>query len=868
MIGIFNHRYKNKNFNEDELMKKYIEYSKDKNIIKTLNSSLDGLDEKVARSKLKIDGKNEVIEEVNHNYLYFFFNGFKDQFVIILLVMAIINFVSGDKLGALLIVILVLISIIIRSKQEYETFKFNKSLKSKLVTNCNVIRNGKVEEINVSNIVVGDIVELNAGTIIPADVLLIENKNLYLNMAVFTGESRPIRKSKSLKDTSNLINMNNICLMGSSVITGSGKGIVISTGFNTYLGHISKNLGKPQKTNFEKGMDKISNVIIRFMIVISLVVFCINYLLRGDLMEALLFAISIAVGITPSMLPTIINSNLSIGAKKLSRKKTLVKNLNSIQNLGAIDILCTDKTGTLTQDEITLQKYIDVNGEESMEVLKYAYANSFYGTGIKNLVDRAIMEYGAKHSIDNKIKCYKKIDEIPFDYNRRMMSIVVDNGKCVKMISKGAMEVILKNSKYIRIKDEVVPINDKYIEKIKKLTEELELEGMQVIALAEKIDSDGVNSKYSKNFEIDMTFVGLMGFLDPPKKGVKNILTKLKGIGIQTKVLTGDNPFACKNICNEVGLKLNTELTGDVIDKMSDYELKKAIEEYDVFARLNPLQKNRIIDLYKENGHVVGYMGDGVNDAPSLHSADVGISVNNATSIAKESSDIILLEKSLSVIYDGVIEGRRTYGNIMKYVKMAVSANFGDAFSILIASIFLPFLPIIPIQMLIQDMLYEMSQTMIPYDDVDKDFLKAPKKWDTSDLNVFMNIMGAVSSIVDCLAFLIFWYILGFDGNHATYFQTAWFLEGLISQTMIVHYVRTSKIPFIESCANKRLIISTFGSIILGIITPYLLHNIKSFHFEIMPASFYLVVIYLLVLYSLIVEIVKRWYINKYHKWL
>ena len=494
MIGIFNHRYKSKNFNEDELMKKYLEYSKDKNIIKTLNSSLDGLDEHVAISKLKIDGKNEVIEEVNHTYLYFFFNGFKDQFVIILLVMAIINFVSGDRLGALLIVILVLISIIIRSKQEYETFKFNKSLKSKLVTNCNVIRNGKVEEINVSNIVVGDIVELNAGTIIPADVLLIENKNLYLNMAVFTGESRPIRKSKSLKDTSNLINMNNICLMGASVITGSGKGIVISTGFNTYLGHISKNLGKPQKTNFEKGMDKISNVIIRFMIVISLVVFCINYLLRGDLMEALLFAISIAVGITPSMLPTIINSNLSIGAKKLSRKKTLVKNLNSIQNLGAIDILCTDKTGTLTQDEITLQKYIDVNGEESMEVLKYAYANSFYGTGIKNLVDRAIMDYGAKHKIDSKIKCYKKIDEIPFDYNRRMMSIVVDNGKCVKMISKGAMEVILKNSKYIRIKDEVIPINDKYIEKIKELTKELELEGMQVIALAEKIDSDGVNS--------------------------------------------------------------------------------------------------------------------------------------------------------------------------------------------------------------------------------------------------------------------------------------------------------------------------------------------------------------------------------------
>lgn len=868
MIGIFNHKYKNKSFDEGELLKKYIKYGTDKNILKDLNSTMDGISDAEAKKRLNQNGKNIVVEEVDHSYLYFFINGFKDQFVLILLVMALINFISGDSLGALLIVVLVTISVIIRSKEEYQTFKFNQTLKKRIVTSANVLRNGTTKEINVENIVVGDIVELNAGTIVPADVLIIENNNLYLNMSVFTGESKPIRKSKHLKNEDNLIALNNICLMGSSAVTGSAKGVVISTGYDTYLGHISENLNTKEKTNFEKGMDKVSNVIIKFMVVISIAVFAINYFIRGNLMEALLFAISIAVGITPSMLPTIVNANLSIGAKKLSKKKTLVKNLNSIQNLGAIDILCTDKTGTLTNDAITVQRYVDVNGDESMEVLKYGYANSYFGTGIKNIVDKAIITYGKNHDVDDMIKCYTKVDEIPFDYNRKMMSVVVNNGKCVKMISKGALEVILKNSKYVRINDEIHDINDEYIAKIKEKAHEMATEGMQVIALAEKIDKDGTNTNYGKKFETEMTFVGLMGFLDPPKKGVATTLAKLKKIGISTKILTGDDPYAAKCICEKTGLRLNTDLTGDKIDKMNDYELKKVIEEYDVFARLNPLEKERIIKLYKENGHVVGYMGDGVNDAPSLHTSDIGISVNNATSIAKESSDIILLEKSLNVIYDGVIEGRRTYGNIMKYIKMAVSANFGDAFSILVASIFLPFLPILPIQTLIQDLLYELSQTAIPFDDVDKEFLMTPKKWDTSDLNVFMNVMGIVSSIVDCIAFLMFWYVLGFNQDKASFFQTAWFVEGLVSQTMIVHYVRTSKVPFIESRANPRLMASTFGTIVLGILTPYVLHGIKSFHFEILPFKFYILVIGLLILYSLLVEVVKRLYIQKYHKWL
>ena len=537
--------------------------------------------------------------------------------------------------------------------------------------------------------------------------------------------------------------------------------------------------------------------------------------------------------------------------------------------MGAIDVLCTDKTGTLTEDKIVLQKYIDVNGNEDTSILEYAYLNSYFGTGMKNLVDRAIIIYGNEKNVKEIVNDYTKIDEIPFDYTRKRMSVVVKSNKNngYRMFTKGALEEILKVCTKVKYNGHVNELTPEMIEIVEQKAKEYAVQGMQVIAIASKREYRGVNV-FNVSDEANMTFIGFVAFLDPAKKDVKSTLKKLKNIGITTKILTGDNPYAANNICNLVGLENKETLLGTDIDKMSDEELAKKVEEVNVFARMNPLQKERVVKQLKNNGHVVGYMGDGVNDSPSLHIADVGISVNTATDIAKEAADIILLERSLKVIYEGVLEGRRVYGNIIKYMKMALSSDFGDVFSIVIASIFLPFLPLLPIQMLLQDFLYDISQIAIPYDDVDKEFLEKPKKWSTKGISKFMNVMGITSSLIDVLAFLGFWFLFGYNASKETFFQTAWFVECLISETMIIHYVRTAKRPFIESRANKWLTLGTFGTIIGTILTPILLHNIPSFHFEILPLKYYGFVILLLAIYSVLVEIIKKIYIKKNGEWL
>ena len=575
---------------------------------------------------------------------------------------------------------------------------------------------------------------------------------------------------------------------------------------------------KKEPTNFEKGMNNITKMLIRYMLVVSVAVFVIYGFIRKDWLEAILFALSVAVGITPSMLPMIVNVNLTRGTKVLAKKKTLVKNINSIQNLGAIDVLCTDKTGTLTEDKIVLQKYIDVNGNEDTSILEYAYLNSYFGTGMKNLVDRAIIIYGNEKNVKEIVNDYTKIDEIPFDYTRKRMSVVVKSNKNngYRMFTKGALEEILKVCTKVKYNGHVNELTPEMVEIVEQKAKEYAVQGMQVIAIASKREYRGVNV-FNVSDEANMTFIGFVAFLDPAKKDAKATLKNLKSIGITTKILTGDNPYAANNICNLVGLENKETLLGTDIDKLSDEELAKKVEEVNVFARMNPLQKERVVKQLKNNGHVVGYMGDGVNDSPSLHIADVGISVNTATDIAKEAADIILLERSLKVIYEGVLEGRRVYGNIIKYMKMALSSDFGDVFSIVIASIFLPFLPLLPIQMLLQDFLYDISQIAIPYDDVDKEFLEKPKKWSTKGISKFMNVMGITSSLIDVLAFLGFWFLFGYNASKETFFQTAWFVECLISETMIIHYVRTAKKPFIESRANKWLTLGTFGTIILWI---------------------------------------------------
>lgn len=849
---------------------KYVELSKkdNKEIYNILKSNEDGLSQTEVYNRLRKDGLNIANIEKKRGSIYFLLDSFKDKFIFILLILAVIDLLNNDIIGTAIILGLGVLSALISFAQNYSTYKFNERLKSKLKNKATVVRSGKENiVINSENIVVGDIVILSAGSIVPADMILLETKDLFVNQSIFTGESVPIEKRADIKnsDEKDLFNIPNICLMGSNIISGDAKGIVISTGINTYLGNMNKELSKKrQPTNYTKEMDSITRLLIHAMIIVSILVFVLFGFIRGNWSEAFLFALSVAVGITPSMLPMIINVNLTKGSRVLEKKKTLVKNIQSIQNLGTIDILCTDKTGTLTQDKIVLQKYIDAYGNEDLSILNYAYLNSYYGTGIKNIVDRAIISYGKEHNVD--ISNYEKIDEIPFDYVRKRMSVVVKKENHI-LITKGALEEVLKICTKVKIDDEVKKINDDYINAIENNAKMLANKGMQVIAVAEKREYPGINV-FNENDEKDMTFIGLVGFLDPPKKDVKSTILNLKKYGITTKVITGDNQYATQNICNLVGIEGDL-LLGNEIDNMSDEVLYKKVETTTIFARMNPMQKERIIQALRNNGHVVGYMGDGVNDAQSLHSADVGICVNTGADIAKESSDIILLEKSLKVIFDGVLEGRKVYANIQKYMKLAISSDFGDVFSILIASIFLPFLPLLPIQMLIQDFLFQFSQIAIPYDKVDEEYILKPKKWNTKNLGKFMLVMGITSSIIDVIAFLIFWFILGYNSvQYEAYFQTAWFVECLISETLIIHFIRTEKIPFIQSKASNILMIMSTFTIIGTIIVPIILRNISEFHFVILPAKFYLIVLALVFAYAVITQFVKKLYIKKYHEWI
>ncbi len=861
------------NNNDDKILEKYINIAKKskEEILQEFNTNIEkGLTTKEVNLRLEKDGENVVVKDDKHSFIYFFINSFNDKFIFILLLLAIINkLVGSDTIGTIIILAIGFISAMIKFFQNYSTYKFNRKLKSEMFSTAMVLRNGKEVSLRTEKVVKGDIIHLNAGAIIPADVIIIENKDLFLNQSVFTGESAPIEKKALFNDTNEIFSLSNICLMGTSVISGNATAVVINTGFKTYLGSMGKQIdNKREMTNFEKGMNEITKLLIKYMVVVSIAVFFIYAFIRKDILEAILFSLSVAVGITPTMLPMIVNVNLTKGTKTLAKKKTLVKNIQAIQNLGAIDVLCTDKTGTLTLDKIVLQKYINVEGKEDLSILEYAFLNSYYSTGMKNLVDKAIITYGLEHKIKDKIVSYEKIDEIPFDYTRKKVSVVVKHENHYRIITKGALEEILKVCKDVKINETYKPLTKDMLESINKNAESLAKEGMQVIALASKKEYRGKDI-FDSNDEKDMTFIGFVAFLDPPKKEVKSTIQKLKEYGVTTKILTGDNPYATENICHLVGIENKEILLGSDIDKMDDTKLSKKVEEVNVFARMNPLQKERIIKILRQNGHVVGYMGDGVNDAPSLHNADVGICVNTATDIAKEASDIILLEKSLKVVFNGVIEGRKVYGNIIKYMKMALSSDFGDVFSIFLASIFLPFLPLLPIQMLIQDFLYDFSQIGIPYDNVDEEFLLKPKKWNTKGLGTFMNVMGPVSSIIDVLAFLSFWFILGYNQTVSeSYFQTAWFVECLISETLIIHFIRTSKIPFVQSKANPILTCLTIVTIVGTILAPIVLHNIKSFHFELLPPLYYVLVVGLTVLYVLLVQIVKKIYIKKFGNWL
>ena len=830
----------------------------------------EGLSTNNAKELLELKGKNITIKNDKKSIFKILIDSFKDEFILILIFLSLINFLLKDSLGSIIILLIAFISASIRFIEDYSINEFNQKLKKKVTTKVTVIRNNTPTELNITEVVPGDIVKLNAGSIIPADIKIIESKDLFLNQANYTGESILVEKETSLDNNNpDLFNISNIALMSSNVVSGLGTGLVLKTGFDTYLGSVgSKIKFSKDNTNFTQGIKSISKLLIKYMVLVCLFVIIVDGLIKNNFSEALLFALSVAVGITPSMLPMIVNVNLSKGSKRLAKKDVLVKDITSIENLGSIDILCTDKTGTLTENKIVLEKYIDATGKESKNVLEYAYLNSTYSTGIKNLVDKAIITYGTKNKIESLTTKYEKIDEIPFDYTRKKQSVVVKNKNKYLMITKGALEEILTDCQEVKLENKVVGLTKDIKDNIISKAKDLASEGMQVIALAIKDTYPG-KELFNSSSEKNLVFIGFVAFLDEPKKGVKSILNKLSNINVKVKILTGDNPYATKNICSLAGLNSSNILLGSDIEKMSDEELTPLLETTDVFARMNPLEKERIVHLYKKTGHVVGYMGDGVNDAPALSSADVGISVNTAASIAKETSDIILLKSGLNVIYDGILEGRKVYGNIIKYIKMALSGDLGDVFSIMLASIFLPFLPLIPIQMLIQDFIYDFSQLGIPDDNVDPEYLKTPRKWDVKGISRFMLIMGLTSSLIDAFAFLIFLFIFKYNTiDKASYFQTAWFITCLVTELTIIYNIRTSKIPFMESNASKNLNILIIFSLLLTIIMPIILSPIKSFNFVILPFYFYFILFALVNLYFLLVLLVKKVYIKKYGEWL
>ena len=837
-------------------------------IFSTFKTSRDGLLEQDVEERLDLYGENVPFDNQKKGAFYFIIDSFKDKFIMILMVLALINYFTGDKIGSIIIVVISVISALISFFQNYSTYKFNLKLKEKIKIFTDVIRGGKQKEIRQEKVVLGDVITLSAGSVVPADLYLIQTKDLFINQASFTGESIAVEKKAGRKA---LINdeessIKNICLMGTTVISGNALGVVVKTGLDTFMGKVNKKgLGVKEDTTFEQGINHISSMLIKYMIGISLFVFVIYGLIRGNYEQALLFSLSVAVGITPSMLPMIVNVNLTRGSKLLSQKKTLVKNIKSIQNLGSMDVLCTDKTGTLTKNNIVLQKYINLKGEEDDYVLKCAYVNSKLSTGFKNLVDKAINQYGKEHHID--ISHYTKIDEIPFDYTRKRSSVVVQNDSEYSVIAKGALEEIIKVCDMALIHNKEVPITEKICKDAEDKAIELAKDGMQVIALAVKHEYEGID-KFNYEDEINFTLVGLIAFLDPPKIDAEKTIQRLKKLGVTTKILTGDNRYATEAICSAVGIDSKI-LLGMEIEKMDDDELSLVVEDVNVFARMNPLQKERVVALLRRNGHCVGYMGDGVNDAPALHSSDVAISVDDATDIAKESSDIILLEQNLDVVYNGAIEGRKVYGNIIKYMKLALSQDFGDVFSIMLSSICLPFLPLMPIQMLIQDFIVEISQIGIPYDNVDDEFIMTPKKWDTKDLSKFMRIFGIISSITDICAFLIFWFIFQYNSiEKQAFFQTAWFVECIISETLIIYYLRTNRLNYLKSNPSRVLVILSFITIICTILIPIVLSGLAEFHFVMLPLHYYFYVLALAILYALIVQVVKKRYIKKNHSWL
>lgn len=847
-----------------------------KKLLEKYNVTLEGYNELEAAEKLEQVGKNKIRTKQEKSFLKRIQEAIINPFNVVLILVGMVTFLTDivftkqpSYATFILILVTVFVSAVISFREQEKSNQAAKKLEKMVTNKVDVIRHGQNKEIDMENIVPGDIVKLSSGDMLPGDVRFLQVKDLFIDQATLTGESLPVEKQTTAKPEEELTSLENIGFMGTNVISGTATAIVLTTGNQTYFGSMAKEIvAEKGKSSFEKGVDSVSQLLIRFMIVMVPIIFLINVFTKNNFIESLLFGITIAVGLTPEMLPVIMTSTLAKGAVAMSKKKTIVKRLGAIQTFGEMDILCTDKTGTLTEDKIILEKYINVKGVEDKRILKHAFLNSYFQTGLKNLIDVAIIQRIEKEEMGFLKGKYIREDEIPFDFTRRRMSVVLrdDTGKR-QLITKGAVDEMLSICSFVEEEGKVIKLDASYRKKAKQLYETYNRQGLRVLAIAQKNEIHEIET-FGLQDEKDMVLLGFVGFLDPPKTSAKTAIESLEKHGVRVVVLTGDSEAVAVNVCEKLQINASDYLTGKQIEQMELEKLKNQIETCQLYCKLSPFQKQQIVKLYQEKGHTVGYMGDGINDSPPLKQSDVGISVDSAVDIAKETADILLLEKDLNVLEEGVVGGRKTFANISKYIKMATSGNFGNMLSVMIASICLPFLPLLPIHILIQNLLNDFGQLGMPFDTVEEKTIQKPKKWDTKGITRFMFWFGTLSTVIDVLCFAFLWYGMKFNTiEKATLFQTGWFVFGIISQTLMIYMIRTEKIPFWGRKPSKQLILSTFFVVIITLIIGFTTFA-TVFDLTVLPLQYFIGLVILIFLYAVFAQIAKRKYIRKYGEWI
>ncbi|MDR7814963.1 magnesium-translocating P-type ATPase [Lacrimispora sp.] len=867
-----------KNRNDTEKKLRAYAFLEKKNLLSSLSASITGLSNKEALERQNEFGANVITAGNKDTTLHRLREAVINPFNVILLVIAAVNYFTDviassrpDYLTVSIIIFLVIVSSLIAFVQSQRSSAAAEKLSEMISNKADVWRDGKLTEIPMDEVVPGDIVKLSAGHMLPADVRFLTTKDTFLAQAALTGESAPVEKFADGDNNPGdaLTDLKNIGFMGSNVVSGSATAVVLETGNNTYFGSMAQSLsGDRAKTSFERGVESVSGLLVRRMLVMIPVVFLINGIAKGDWAGALLFAISIAVGLTPEMLPMIMTSTLAKGAVSMSRHKVIVRTLGAIQTFGEMDVLCTDKTGTLTEDKVVLERYMDLKGDEDTRILRHAYLNSYYQTGLKNLIDLAIINRAEQNGLESVLSSYSRIDEIPFDFTRRRMSVVLTDQKGkLQLITKGAVEEILEISSFVEMNGSVLPMDEETRRIALATYEKYNNDGLRIIAVAQKNEVPGIGV-FSVDDERDMVLIGFIGFLDPPKESAGTAIAALYDHGVRTVVLTGDSEGVAAKVCSKVGVDASNMMTGRDVERMDDKELLHAVGICNLFAKLSPSQKERVVKAFQSAGHTVGYMGDGINDAPPLHQADVGISIDSAVDIAKETADIILLEKDLMVLEEGVIEGRRTFGNIIKYIKMAASGNFGNMISVIAASLLLPFLPMLPVQILTQNLLCDFSQMGIPFDDVDKEYLKKPHRWETKSIKSFMTFFGPLSSIFDILCYAVMWWAIGANKVELSpLFHCGWFVFGTISQVLVIHLIRTEKLPFVKSRPSMPLFLSTFIIAVLALVIGFTDLSVGLDMYR-LPVQFVPWLALILIGYLAAVQMMKKVYIQRYKEWM